>query len=48
MFAYLLDKLTAMFARAKQRRRDAYLNSLANLIEVERRMNSVDTIGYSH
>jgi hypothetical protein len=46
MFAYLLEKLGVWMERAEQARRDAYLASSADLEELERRMQLLETKGY--
>jgi hypothetical protein len=45
MFAYLLEKLGNWFERAEQRRLDDYLATSSDLVELERRMCSVERNG---
>ena len=47
MFAYILDNLSNWFETAERRRREAYLASSADLVQLEQRIRSLETAGYS-
>jgi hypothetical protein len=47
MFAYLLEKLSTWFETAERRRREAYLASSADIVQLEQRIRSIETNGYN-
>ncbi|MGV2293617.1 DUF3563 family protein [Trinickia sp. YCB016] len=47
MFAYVLEKLSNWFETAERRRREAYLASSADIVQLEQRIRSLETTGYS-
>ncbi|MCP3727768.1 MULTISPECIES: DUF3563 family protein [Paraburkholderia] len=47
MFAFLLEKLSNWFETAERRRREAYLASSADIVQLEQRLRSIETNGYN-
>jgi len=47
MFAYLLEKLNTWLESAERNSREAYLASSSDIVELERRIRSIETNGYS-
>jgi hypothetical protein len=47
MFAYLLEKLSGWFETAERSRREAYLASSSDIVQLEQRIRSLETNGYS-
>lgn len=47
MFACILEKLSNWFESAERSRRDAYLASSADIVDLERRLRSLESDGYS-
>ncbi|CAD6547116.1 hypothetical protein LMG27952_04522 [Paraburkholderia hiiakae] len=47
MFAFLLEKLSNWFETAERRRREAYLASSADIVQLEQRIRSIESTGYS-
>lgn len=47
MFAYLLEKLSIWFEAAERDRREAYLASSADIVQLEQRIRSLEKNGYS-
>ncbi|CAG9239475.1 conserved hypothetical protein [Paraburkholderia tropica] len=47
MFAYLLEKLSTWFETAERRRREAYLASSSDIVQLEQRIRSLESNGYS-
>jgi hypothetical protein len=47
MFAYILEKLSNWFETAERSRREAYLASSSDVVDLERRLRSLETNGYS-
>ncbi|WP_118185784.1 DUF3563 family protein [Paraburkholderia phosphatilytica] len=47
MFAYLLEKLSIWFETAERDRREAYLASSADIVQLEQRIRSLEKNGYS-
>jgi hypothetical protein len=47
MIAYILEKLSNWFEAAERRRREAYLASSADIVQLEQRIRSLETSGYS-
>jgi hypothetical protein len=47
MFAYLLEKLSVWFETAERDRREAYLASSADIVQLEQRIRSLEKNGYS-
>ncbi|MGH8782494.1 DUF3563 family protein [Paraburkholderia sp.] len=47
MIAYLLEKLSNWFESAERSRREAYLASSADIVQLEQRIRSLETNGYS-
>ncbi|MDR3101398.1 MAG: DUF3563 family protein [Paraburkholderia sp.] len=47
MFAYLLEKLSNWFETAERRRRDAYLASSADIVQLEQRIRLIEMHGYT-
>ncbi|CAB3760264.1 hypothetical protein LMG29542_03798 [Paraburkholderia humisilvae] len=48
MFAYLLEKLGEWIERAEHRRRHDYLAQASDLVDLERRMRSLERNGYPY
>lgn len=46
MLAYLLDKLSNWFEAAERNRREAYLASSSDVVQLEQRIRSLETKGY--
>ncbi len=46
MFAYILEKLSNWFEAAERRRREAYLASSVDIVQLEQRIRSLETNGY--
>jgi len=47
MFAYLAEKISALFADSFDRNREAFLASSSDLADLERRMRLIETDGHS-
>jgi hypothetical protein len=47
MFAYLLEKLSTWFETAERRRRETYLAESADIVQLEQRIRSLESNGYS-
>lgn len=47
MFAYILEKLSNWFESAERSRREAYLASSSDIVDLERRLRSLEAHGYS-
>ena len=47
MFAYFLEKLSTWFETAERRRRETYLASSADIVQLEQRIRSIESNGYS-
>ncbi|OLL32516.1 hypothetical protein BTH42_05700 [Burkholderia sp. SRS-W-2-2016] len=47
MFAFLLETLSTWFETAERNRREAYLASSADIVQLEQRIRSLETNGYS-
>lgn len=47
MFAYILEKLSNWFESAERNRREAYLASSSDIVDLERRLRSLEAHGYS-
>ncbi|HEX7684482.1 MAG TPA: DUF3563 family protein [Trinickia sp.] len=47
MFAYIIEKLSNWFESAERSRREAYLASSSDVVDLERRLRSLETNGYS-
>lgn len=47
MFAYFLEKLSTWFETAERSRREAYLASSADIVQLEQRIRSIESSGYS-
>ena len=47
MFAYILEKLSNWFESAERNRREAYLASSSDVVDLERRLRSLEAEGYS-
>jgi hypothetical protein len=47
MFAYILEKLSTWFETAERSRREAYLASSSDVVQLEQRIRSLETNGYS-
>jgi hypothetical protein len=47
MFAYLLEKLSIWFDTAERRRREEYLAQSSDVVQLEQRIRSLETNGYS-
>jgi len=43
MFAYILEKLSTWFETAEARRREAWLASSTDVVELERRLRSLES-----
>jgi len=47
MFAYFLEKLGTWFETAERRRREAYLASSSDIVQLEQRIRSIESSGYN-
>ncbi|MCG5074670.1 DUF3563 family protein [Paraburkholderia tagetis] len=47
MFAYLLEKLSNWLETAERQRRETYLASSADIVQLEQRLRSLESHGYS-
>jgi hypothetical protein len=47
MFAVILEKLSTWFETAERNRREAYLASSSDIVQLEQRIRSLETNGYS-
>ena len=47
MFAVILEKLSTWFETAERSRREAYLASSSDIVQLEQRIRSLETNGYS-
>jgi hypothetical protein len=47
MFAHLLEKLSTWFETAERSRREAYLASSSDIVQLEQRIRSLETNGYT-
>lgn len=47
MFAFILEKLSNWFESAERSRREDYLASSSDVVDLERRLRSLETNGYS-
>jgi hypothetical protein len=47
MFAYVIEKLSTWFETAERNRREAYLASSSDIVDLERRLRSLEAHGYS-
>lgn len=47
MIAYILETLSNWFESAERSRREAYLASSSDVVDLERRLRSLETNGYS-
>ncbi|WP_153074959.1 DUF3563 family protein [Paraburkholderia bonniea] len=47
MFAYFLENLSNWFERAERNRREAYLASSTDIVQLEQRIRSLEANGYS-
>ncbi|CAM2193734.1 DUF3563 family protein [Paraburkholderia sp. A1RI_3L] len=47
MFAYILDKLSTWFETAERNRREAYLAQSTDIVQLEQRLRSLESNGYS-
>ena len=47
MIAYLLEKLSNWFETAERDRREAYLASSADIVQLEQRIRTLEVNGYS-
>ncbi|MFL9933441.1 DUF3563 family protein [Paraburkholderia sp. RL18-103-BIB-C] len=47
MFVYFLEKLSTWFETAERSRREAYLASSSDIVQLEQRIRSLETNGYS-
>ncbi|WP_144142546.1 DUF3563 family protein [Paraburkholderia sp. BCC1884] len=47
MFAVILEKLSIWFETAERSRREAYLASSSDIVQLEQRIRSLETNGYS-
>ncbi|MFT4069286.1 DUF3563 family protein [Paraburkholderia sp.] len=47
MFAFLLEKLSTWFETAERERREAYLASSSDIVQLEQRIRSLEAHGYS-
>jgi hypothetical protein len=46
MFSYLFERLSNWFDAAERSRRDAYLASSTDIVQLEQRIRSLETNGY--
>ncbi|RKP50585.1 DUF3563 family protein [Trinickia fusca] len=47
MFAYVLEQLSNWFESAERNRREAYLASSADIVDLEHRLRNLEAHGYS-
>ena len=47
MIAYVVEKLSNWFESAERNRREAYLASSTDIVQLEQRIRSLETSGYS-
>ncbi|WDD94694.1 DUF3563 domain-containing protein [Burkholderia sp. FERM BP-3421] len=47
MFAYVIEKLSTWFETAERTRREAYLASSSDIVQLEQRIRALETNGYS-
>jgi hypothetical protein len=47
MFAYILEALSNWFEVAERTRREAYLASSSDIVQLEQRIRSIESNGYS-
>jgi hypothetical protein len=47
VFIYILEKLSTWFEAAERNRREAYLASSSDIVQLEQRIRSLETGGYS-
>jgi hypothetical protein len=47
MFALLIEKLSIWFEAAEQRRREEYLSQSSDIVQLEQRLRSLESDGYS-
>ena len=47
MFAFLIERLSIWFEAAEQRRREAYLAQSTDIVQLEKRIRSLETNGYN-
>jgi hypothetical protein len=47
MFAYIIEKLSNWFESAERTRREAYLASSSDIVQLEQRIRALETNGYS-
>jgi hypothetical protein len=47
MFAYVLEKLSTWFEVAERNRREEYLASSSDIVQLEQRIRTLETNGYS-
>ncbi|TAM07186.1 MAG: DUF3563 domain-containing protein [Paraburkholderia sp.] len=47
MFAYILEALSNWFEVAERRRREEWLASSSDIVQLEQRIRSLETEGYS-
>lgn len=47
MFAYILEKLSNWFESVERSRREAYLASSVDVVDLEQRLRSLEANGYS-
>lgn len=47
MFAILLEKLSVWFEVAEQRRREEYLAQSTDIVQLEKRIRSLESNGYN-
>lgn len=47
MFAYILEKISFWFESAERSRREAYLASSSDVVDLERRLRALESNGYT-
>ena len=47
MFAFVIEKLSNWFETAERDRREAYLAESSDIVQLEQRIRSLETNGYS-
>jgi hypothetical protein len=47
MFAYIIEKLSIWFETAEQRRREEYLAQSSDVVQLEKRIRSLESNGYN-
>ena len=47
MFAYLIEKLSNWFESAERTRREAYLASSSDVVDLEKRLRALESNGYT-